>query len=109
MNTNQNKIKTSTRRHHDETAIKRQVKIAKQHGMKFNDEFIKQPHRLSKHHAMDCGNPGCMLCSNPRRNKLFKTKDSLTAQERRMYQDTDVPNDKRSNGLPTIEEDPDKQ
>ena len=105
MSTEQDKFKNSQRRHRDETAVKRQVKIAKQHGMQFHDDVIKQPHRLAKHHAMDCGNPGCVLCSNPRHNKLFKTKNTLTTQERRFYQDTDTPNDKHSNGLPKNNDD----
>lgn len=103
MSNEQTKIKTSKRRHRDETAVKRQVKIAKQNGLGFNDEVIKEPHRLAKRHAMDCGDPGCILCGNPRRNKMFKTKDKLTMQERRMFQDTEATNDKHSNGLPPTE------
>lgn len=103
MSNDQSKVKNSTRRHRDETAIKKQVKIAKQQGMLFNDDIIKQPHRLAKHHAMDCGDPGCILCGNPRRNKMLKTKDRLTMQERRMFQDTEATNDKHSNGLPPEE------
>jgi len=53
---------------------------------------------LAKHHAMDCGNPKCMLCGNPRRNAWFK-KERLTAQERRLFQDLDQQRDKHSNGL----------
>jgi hypothetical protein len=94
------KIKTSKRRHADETKVKRQVKIAKQHGLGFNDDVIKEPHRLVKRHAMDCGTPGCMLCGNRRHNKALKTKEKLTFQEHRMFQDTDAVNDKHSNGLP---------
>lgn len=99
MSNEQEKTKTSTRRHRTDSAVKRQVKIAKQQGTLFNDEIIRQPHRLAKHHAMDCGDPGCILCGNPRRNKMLKTKDRLTMQERRMFQDTDATNDKHSNGL----------
>lgn len=88
------KIKNSKRRHKDETAVQRQVKIAKQHGVP-----VKQPHRLTKHHAMDCGDPGCVLCGNPRRNKTFKKNEQLTNQERKMFQDVDTVTDKHSNGL----------
>lgn len=95
MNHAQSKLKNSKRRHRDETAIKRQVKIAKQHGLGFNDEVIKEPHRLAKHHAMDCGNPECYLCGNPRKTH----KDKLTAQEKRIFQDLDNTNDRHSNGL----------
>lgn len=103
MSTEQDKVKNSKRRFSDETAIKKQVKIAKQHGLGFHDQSIKEPHRLAKHHAMDCGQPGCMLCGNRRHNKALKTKEKLTAQERRMFQDIDATNDKHSNGLPKDE------
>jgi len=49
---------------------------------------------MAKHHAMNCGKPGCMLCGNPR--KLFK---ELTAQENRLYQDVEATTNKHSNGL----------
>ena len=84
----------SRRRHKNDVAIARQVRIAKSHGLGFHDKAIKEPHRMAKHHAMDCGQPGCMLCGNPR--KVFKQR---TAQEKRMYQDMDKITDKHSNGI----------
>lgn len=89
------KIKNSSRRHRDEAAVQRQVKIAKQHGLTSKDKAVKQPHRLAKHHALDCGNPHCYVCGNPRKTH----KDKLTAQEKRLFQDLDNINDKHSNGL----------
>jgi hypothetical protein len=76
------KQKRSTRIHDEETKIKKQVKIAKAHGLTDKDKAVKEPHRMSKHHAMDCGQPGCILCGNPR--KLFKEK---TIQEKSFYQE----------------------
>jgi hypothetical protein len=91
----------SRRRHKNDVAVARQVRIAKQHGLGFYDKAIKEPHRLVKHHAMDCGIPGCPLCSNPRRSH----KDKLTAQEKRLFQDVEKITDKHSNGiLPKDEE-----
>jgi hypothetical protein len=90
------KYLNSRRRLKDENAIKKQTKIARQHGLTSRDKTIKEPHRLSKHHAMDCGIPSCPLCSNPRRTH----KDTLTAQEKRLFQDTEKVTDKHSNGLP---------
>ena len=88
-------------RHKNDVAVARQVRIAKQHGLGFYDKAIKEPHRLAKHHAMDCGIPGCPLCSNPRRSH----KDKLTAQEKRLFQDVEKTTDKHSNGiLPKDEE-----
>jgi hypothetical protein len=94
------KYLNSRRRHKNDVAIARQVKIAKAHGLTHKDKAIKEPHRLAKHHAMDCGQPGCMLCGNPR--KTFKER---TAQEKRMYQDVEKTTDKHSNGLLTPDTD----
>jgi hypothetical protein len=77
MSAEQDKLKHSSRLYQDEVHIKKQTKIAKAHGMD-----IKEPHKFNKHHAMDCGNPKCMLCASPR--KLFK---ELTIQEKSFYQD----------------------
>mgnify|MGYP003350632238 CR=1 FL=1 len=79
MSDSLSKFKNSRRRQQDENAVQKQVKIAKSHNT-FNDQNIKQPHRLVKHHAMDCGNPECYLCGNPRKTH----KDKLTAQEKRL-------------------------
>lgn len=94
------KYLNSKRRYKDEVAVKKQVKIAKQHGMQFNDRVIREPHRMAKHHAMDCGNPECYLCGNPRKTH----KDKLTQQEKRIYQDLDKVTDRHSNGLPPAED-----
>jgi hypothetical protein len=90
------KYLNSRRRLKDDNAIARQLKIARQHGLTSRDAAFKQPHRLAKHHAMDCGNTDCYLCGNPRRTH----KDGLTTQEKRMFQDVEKMTDKHSNGLP---------
>jgi hypothetical protein len=95
MNHEEEKLKNSKRRYRDEVAVKRQTKIAKEHGAPVTD-----PHRLHKKHAMDCGNPQCYLCGNPRKTH----KDKLTQQEKRLFQDIDTLNDRHSNGLPPPKE-----
>lgn len=75
------KEKRSKRLHDEETKIKKQVDIAKQHGLGFNDKHIKEPHRHAKKHAMDCGDSNCVMCGNPR--KFFKEK---TIQEKSFEQ-----------------------
>jgi hypothetical protein len=100
MSTEEDKFKKSKRLLKDENAIARQVKIAKAHGMTNKDLAVKEPHRLAKHHVMDCGNPQCPLCGNPRRTH----KDTLTAQEKRLFQDVDKPTDRHSNGVPPADE-----
>ena len=89
MSTEQDKFKHSKRLQKDENAVKKQVKIAREFGVP-----VTEPHKFAKHHAMNCGNPKCVMCGNPR--KTFK---ELTQQEKRLFQDVDTPNDKRSNGL----------
>ena len=77
MSTEEDKIKRSKRLLKDENAIKKQVKIAKASGM-----TVKEPHKFVKKHAMDCGNPECFICGNPRKTH----KDSLTIQEKSFKQ-----------------------
>ena len=81
MSKDEDKVKHSKRLHKAWTAIKRQLKIAKSHGTP-----IDEPHRLAKHHAMDCGVPHCPMCANPRHNDTIKGDEKLTIQERRNNQ-----------------------
>jgi hypothetical protein len=82
MSKDQDKFKHSKRLHKDQAAIEKQLKIAKSHGIA--NKVVEEPHRLAKHHAMDCGVPNCPMCSNPRHNKTVK--DHLTIQEKRNLQ-----------------------
>jgi len=90
------KFKNSARRHKTDVSIARQLKIAvaSHHPAMMPGPDIKQPHRLAKRHAMDCGNPACYLCGNPRKTH----KDRLTAQEKKLFQDLDSLNHHHSNG-----------
>lgn len=78
MSTEEHKIKHSERIHQKETHMKKQASIARAHGMNVRpgDE-----HKFAKQHAMDCGQPGCLMCGNPR--KTFK---ELTVQEKSFEQ-----------------------
>ena len=94
MSKEQDKIKHSKRLLKDENAVKKQTKIAKDFGIS-----VTEPHKFAKHHAMNCGNPKCFMCSNPR--KVFK---ELTQQEKRLFQDVEKITDKHSNGLKSTDE-----
>ena len=94
MSNPEDKIKNSRRRQKDNNAIAKQVKIAKEHRVTEYNPKLEQPHRYVKHHVMNCGNPNCFMCANPR--KIYKEP---TQQEKRFLQDIDTPNDKKSNGL----------
>jgi len=76
MSHEEDKFNHSRRLHKDQVAIDRQVKIAKEFGVP-----VKEPHKFHKHHAMNCGDPKCFMCSNPR--KVWGEK---TMQERRALQ-----------------------
>lgn len=77
MSDEDSKIKHSKRRQKSQNAIKKQVDIAKAHGLD-----VSEPHKFAKHHATDCGNPNCPVCSSPR-----KLTGEKTIQEKRFYQD----------------------
>jgi hypothetical protein len=94
MSTEQDRFKNSQRRLRDESAVKKQTRIAKAYGVP-----VQEPHKFAKHHAMNCGNPDCVMCGNPR--KVF---NEPTAQEKRLFQDTEAVRNRHSNG--TQEETP---
>ena len=83
------KEKHSKRLHQKENYIKKQTKIAKAFGIQ-----EKEPHRFAKHSPLNCGNPKCIMCANPR-----KTFNELTIQEKKHFQDLETLRDKHSNGL----------
>ena len=89
MRTPQERDKKNLRIQRDQNAVRKQTKIAQAHGLD-----VKEPHKFAKHHAMDCGNPKCVLCGNPR-----KTFSELTTQEKRLFQDVEQPRGTHSNGL----------
>ena len=93
MSTEQDKFKNSKRRLKDENAVKKQTKIAKEFGLP-----VKEPHKFAKQHAMDCGNPKCLICS---REKVF---GEPPIQQKRFDQNVEEIRDKRSNGLTNQEE-----
>ena len=82
MSNEDDKIKHSKRLHKEESAIKKQVKIAKSHGVD-----VKEPHKLAKHHALDCGQPHCPLCSSPRKVTGEKTKQEQSFEQTEKWND----------------------
>lgn len=61
------KEKHSRRIQQKQNYVKKQVKIAKAFGLE-----VKEPHTLAKHSIMNCGDPKCHMCGNPR--KFYKEK-----------------------------------
>lgn len=52
----------SKRLHNTQKHIDKQVRIAKAYHIP-----VDEPHKFAKHHVMDCGNPDCVMCMNPRK------------------------------------------
>jgi protein-tyrosine-phosphatase len=87
MSNEHDKLKHSRRIHKDQAAIDRQVEIARAHGI-----TITEPHKYAKSHVLNCGDPKCILCMNPRKY------GEKPIQELRQNQDVDTPRDRHSNG-----------
>jgi serine/threonine protein phosphatase PrpC len=88
MSNSSDKIKNSQRRYADQTAIEKQIQLARNYGYHKLDSgmnnwrFLIQPHRNHKKHIFNCGDPRCYMCGNPRR--WFK---EITIQEKKFLQD----------------------
>jgi hypothetical protein len=82
MSDEESRIKHSKRILKTENTIKKQTKIAKTHGME-----IKEPHKLAKHHALDCGVPNCPMCSSPRKVSGAKTKQEQSFEQTEKWND----------------------
>lgn len=72
------RTKKATRRARTEVAIERQRKIAKSMGITHTKD---QPHRYAKMHSLNCGDPNCAMCGNPR--KFFNER---TIQEKKFIE-----------------------
>jgi len=82
------KARHSKRIQQKENHIKQQVRIAKQHGISSYSDFLDQPHRFVKHSAMNCGNPKCIYCANPRRLFNEKTKQEKSFEQTKVWTET---------------------
>jgi len=80
MSNEEDKFKHSKRLMKDENAIKKQEKIAHEYG-----HDIKEPHRFNKHHALNCGNPKCVMCMNPRKSYGEKTIQEQRFEQTKLY------------------------
>lgn len=97
MSNPEEREKHSKRIHKTSSRIKKQQSIALSHAgedLAYKKKIMDEAGRFAKHHAMDCGDPKCFICGNPR-----KVLNELTVQEKRLFQDLDTPNDRHSNGI----------
>lgn len=80
MSNEEDKYKHSKRLLKDENAVKRQTKIAESYGVE-----VKDPHKFTKHHAINCGNPKCVLCMNPRKSYHEKTIQEQSFDQTKLH------------------------
>jgi hypothetical protein len=71
MDMSYSKTKRQKRFQQKDRHIERQFDIAKTHDHGYYNDNNK--HKLHKKHAMNCGNPRCYMCANPRRTWGEKT------------------------------------
>ncbi len=76
MSTEEDKFQHSRRILQKQNHIKHELDISKAYGLN-----TEEPHKFAKKHALNCGNPRCVMCGNPR--KMFKEK---TIQEKSFEQ-----------------------
>ncbi len=81
--------KRALRRYKDYIKAKKQVNLLSV----YNIEVVKPLGYYIKHNSLNCGNPKCSFCSNPRRNK--KVSKHLTIQELKFFEKFDY--DKKNN------------
>ena len=81
------KLKHSTRIHQKETHIKKQVQIAKDYRMHKNGKwkYIEEPHRNHKKAILNCGDPNCVMCMNPRKAFGEKTLQEQKFEQRKLH------------------------
>ena len=79
MSDEKTREKHSRRLQQDENAVARQLRIAKVNPTP--ESYTSVPHKFEKKHVMNCGNPRCIMCANPRR-----TFGDKTIQEKRFDQ-----------------------
>lgn len=70
----------------DETHIKKRLKLIKATSASIPGHTIeKQPHRLHKCSGMNCGNPDCVMCGNPRKFLHEKTKQEQSFEQEKLW------------------------
>lgn len=80
MSNEDSKLLHSKRIHAKETAIAKQAKIAKSHGIK-----VDEPHKFNKHHASDFGDHELLFSSNPRKILKDETKQEKSFKQRKLH------------------------
>jgi hypothetical protein len=82
------KMKHSTRLHQKQNHINRQVQIAKDYHMHKNMKWksLDEPHRNHKTAILNCGDPKCVMCMNPRKAFGEKTMQEKKFEQKKLHE-----------------------
>lgn len=72
MSNDDTKFKHSKRRQKTDRVIAKRERLRKAYKLPNNSPRQGGGHRLSKMNGINCGNPKCFMCANPR--KMFKER-----------------------------------
>ena len=67
--------------------IHRQTKLAKKYSGNSGNKLVVQPHRNNKRKSLNCGNPRCIFCCNPRKSFGHKTLKELSFFQSELIED----------------------
>ena len=82
MSDQEQKDKRSKRLQQETNAIKKQMNIAKAYGVEVNQY---EGHRYAKKHILNCGDPDCVMCANPRKTFKEKTKQESSFDQTKSW------------------------
>lgn len=80
----------------DFRSIRKQLKLAQAYKV---DVEAKDVHRLAKIKVLNCGDPNCFLCTNPRKFNKGKNINSLTTKERAFLETINWGDDEEENDV----------
>lgn len=85
------KSKRSRRIEQKENHMARQWNIAKAYSLNSESVSTNQrhntPHSFHKRNAMNCGNPNCVMCMNPRKAWNEKTMQEKKFEQKKLHED----------------------
>jgi len=71
MSDENTKVKRSSRKHDTWRVILKRKKLVKSYGIP--TDYTNCGHKLAKRNGINCGDPKCLMCMNPRRSYKEKT------------------------------------
>lgn len=82
MSNPEERMKHAERIGQKETKLKKTVRLAKEYGI---THVLKEPHKYHKHSPLNCGNPNCVMCMNPRKAFHEKTIQEKSFEQKKLH------------------------